>query len=693
VEESLSNNRLPEIALGHENRAISQSVRIKPGHYQLQDTDGRGAVRVEADNVTIDFQGATLASCDVAGAKRETFEGIGINIEGRKNVTIKNAVVHGYQFNIRVLNCQNVRLEGCDVSYSRADKVWDHGAPVNIWLEIRDIGYWRTYGAGIWMEKTRESVVQQCKGLYAQDGIVMAFCDHSLVTENDFSFNSGWGIALWESCDNIISWNLTDFVDRPYVGALGADSSCVAVANGSHRNYFVGNSMTHGGDGFFLTNLTDTGYDPETDRFDIKGSSDDNVMAYNDGSWSPANAFEGTFSWRNVYYRNFANDSGYGFWLGFSNDSLILDNEILRNVHSGIAIEQGSGTRVEKNRIEENGRFGVHLWATPKKPCEDYPSRNLEIRGNEIRRSPGAVDLTNSTDYYVGENTLEDAPLPEGLANTKSPDAVTALDRFLGSAQHKKLQEILSTQPAGFRLYRDTDGPRGYEWTQMDDYAPRDFRGQLAAWRKDGWKAVELFIFDPGGTVVKTPEWAKVTRGAADPRIVRIELGPEAPMGQAHELEVTLTSEGRQRVIREILIEAEWTLKYFRWDEALAYDDDTGWDAVFSGKPVLERQAREKPGWHMQFGLPGLPELERFFAVSASTRIRLPAGTYKFAADFAGGLKILVDGREIARDWGAKRYSLVEGTIGLPAGEHDLEFRLCSGTGRTMLHLYWGRIK
>ena len=79
---------------------ITQSVRIKPGTYEFADPEGKGAVRIEADNVTVDFQGATLQSCDIAKAKRDTLKGFGINVQGRKNVTIKNAKVYGYKYNI-----------------------------------------------------------------------------------------------------------------------------------------------------------------------------------------------------------------------------------------------------------------------------------------------------------------------------------------------------------------------------------------------------------------------------------------------------------------------------------------------------------------------------------------------------------------------------------------------------------------
>src|SRR6266516_807810 len=152
------------IAIDRDNISITQSVRIKPGVYTVQDADGNGVLHVEKDGVDIDFQGATLQSADPRTLDLTKLEGMGISLNGHKNVTIRNAKVHGYFFNIRAAHAAELKLENCDVSYSRAHRIASDGSPVEIWLELRSLEAWRNYGGGIWIEASHGSTVRSCRG-------------------------------------------------------------------------------------------------------------------------------------------------------------------------------------------------------------------------------------------------------------------------------------------------------------------------------------------------------------------------------------------------------------------------------------------------------------------------------------------------------------------------------------------------
>jgi Right handed beta helix region len=160
------------IALDRDNIAVTQSVRVKPGVYTVKDADGNGVLRVEQDGVDLDFQGATLQSADPRMLDLTRAEGIGIFLDGHKNVTIRNAKVHGYLFNIKALRASGLKVENCDVSYSRAHRIASGGSPIEIWLVLRSLEAWRSYGGGIWIESSPDSTVRSCRGTGAQNGLL-----------------------------------------------------------------------------------------------------------------------------------------------------------------------------------------------------------------------------------------------------------------------------------------------------------------------------------------------------------------------------------------------------------------------------------------------------------------------------------------------------------------------------------------
>jgi parallel beta-helix repeat protein len=457
---------LPEIAISRDNIAIDKSVRIKRGTYIVADRDRNGVVQITADNIVVDFQGAALAGvASPQSADKEQFFGFGVNINGHKNVVIKNARIYGYHCNVNAQNCDRLTVENVDAGHSRGQRIGRSGREIHIFLDLRNIDAWRNYGSGIWLEKCSDSTVTGCRASYSQNGILLAFCERCTVHNNDASFNSGWGIGLWASNDNVVSWNLADFVNRPGAPMWGQDSAGIAIANDAHRNVVVGNSMTYGGDGLFLTDGANQGVRP----------CNDNVFAWNDGSWSTNNAFEGTFSERNIYYKNIASDSRYGFWLGYSSNSLVIDNLVERSSVDGIAIEHGAYNRIERNTVNDTRQVAMHLWANPTPAVF---SRHYVVTENVIQRAGAAFSLERTTNYFIDGNKIVAAPIAPGLASSGQDRGQPAIEMYEGLPSAKRVAEIVKTKPKNFKLFREQSRRQGPDLLQLADFAPRDIRGK-----------------------------------------------------------------------------------------------------------------------------------------------------------------------------------------------------------------------
>lgn len=351
------------------------TVRVPPARYTRDTFDSScyaglhaqpppgTVIEISADGLTLDLSGVVLdgeANCDTA-----------IWIHDCRDVSIINGVVIRFHWGIRAQNVTNLKIQGCVVS--------DNTNPLDAgWLSDIDAPVEEGFGGGIYLSGVMDSVLEDNRANDNFNGISLVRSERNVIRGNNASYCRNVGIYLLSSRHNDVSNNSAEhcirYTDRFWCDT--ADSAGILLEDGSNHNRIVGNSLRYSGDGFF-----------------IRGSngkpSNHNLIAGNDASHSPNNAFEAVFSSGNVFEDNIANYSNYGFWLGYSTDTVVRRNEIRANRFDGIAIEHGNDNRIEDNHIAEN-RYGIRLWTNPAPPTSvshPLPLRNYAIGGNRIHRS------------------------------------------------------------------------------------------------------------------------------------------------------------------------------------------------------------------------------------------------------------------------------------------------------------------
>jgi len=374
---------------------ITSDTVLQPGIYSLP-----AGITIATDNVTLDGNGALLI-----GSRRA---GRGLTIAGCKNVTVKNLRLQEYQHGIHARQCQKLTISQCQITSTA--EVPANTVFLDIWLEAD-----ASYGAGILLEEVSDSRIVNNDLQHQMNGLLTYNCSRLTVQRNVANYCSGFGFHLYGTCDSTFEDNYADFCCRyqphtPRTGHMGADSAGFLIVAGSCRNVFRRNFARMGGDGFFAAGLNP--------RYQFR-PCDDNLFEANDASLSPNIGFEATFCRGNIFRDNLANGCNYGFWLGFSRQNVLENNQIGHNRQAGLAVENGVGFTVRDNTFESNAH-GILLWSkrVPQFDAivpENDTSRDWLIERNTFQRNDKAIRIAADQDHGIKPHA-KGAPLPRDHA-------------------------------------------------------------------------------------------------------------------------------------------------------------------------------------------------------------------------------------------------------------------------------------
>ena len=419
---------------------IRGDTRLEAGRVYL----APHGIEIDGDGVTLDGNHAVLVGAGRAGA--------GVRVRGKRGVTVRDLRLLEYEHGVRAEDCQELTIRGCQAC-STAE------VPANtIFLDIwRDAAH--AYGGGVLLVNCAGSRVEDCDLQHQMAGLQAFGCSRLAVRGNNASYCSGWGFLLYDTSDSLFEANTADYCCRyeprgERKGHMGADAAGFLIVNASCRNIFRRNLARLGGDGFFLAGLA------TLDGVPVLRGCDDNLFEENDGSYSPNIAFEATFSRGNRYINNYANHCNYGFWLGFSRDGILENNQMEHNAAAGIAVENGIHFVVRRNTFAGNAH-GVLLWSHHVALFEEIvpendTSRGWLISGNTFTHNDKAVRIAPNQSHGV-----EPADLPDGydrLTFRPPRDHTLLQNTFVDNRVDLDLLEALNTRSAANRFLKETPG-------------------------------------------------------------------------------------------------------------------------------------------------------------------------------------------------------------------------------------------
>ncbi|RMG80385.1 MAG: hypothetical protein D6714_14765 [Bacteroidetes bacterium] len=685
---------------------ISASVTFPADTFRINGTDSlrQGVLIIEGDDIVVDFGGGVL----IGSTDQHTpdgFYGLGILIKNSKNVTLKNARIHGFKVAVRAENVTGLRLEDCDFSYNYRPRLRSvrEREDLSDWLSFHENDHdeWLRYGMAVYLKNCDGAVVRGVHITGGQNGLMMTGCSDGLFYNNTIQFNSGVGLGLYRSSRNRVFHNRLDWNVRGYSHGFyrrGQDSAGILVYEQSHDNVFAYNSATHSGDGFFL-------WAGQSTMESGSGGCNGNIIYGNDFSHAPTNGIEITFS-SNRVFQNRLEECRYGIWGGYSHDTEIGRNDI-RNCDFGIAIEHGQHNTIFDNRFKDDS-IGIQLWQRAEQPADwgyaqkrDVSGRDYRIINNRFSGVARPLDIRDTRAVRVTQNQTFQSPPLSNFSDPKRdwhfsgntaartdfpPPETTPADSF-----------FIEKLPDGQDAFLPEGHPRGLSYILVNEWGPYDFRYPVIWLRTIEDNRYVLLLLGPhgnwkcvGGRGLKS--FGPKT-GTFPATIIAEKLPGSDEIGLDLEFigEAVTDQFGRQyprgtvfpfsfyRYQKEMI----WSVKWYAWDETTdPLKNESAFRQLKNQKPQKSETTRDLAyTWWRSPGA-GLPADN--FATFASTTVDMAPGKYRIRITSDDGLRFYIDGERKIDHWDIHVPATDEIEVEL-GGRHTFEIEHFEGGGLATL--------
>jgi parallel beta-helix repeat protein len=462
---------------------IDRSMTIQVGTYRLPASEdlARPALIVRGNNITIDFNGATLTGSP-QGADPDRMAGVGLLVDGGSHVTIRNAVVRGYKVGILARRSPDLHLAHNDLSYNWKQRLYSGIEKESLvdWMSYHnnEKDEWLRYGAAIYLSQCDRAKIESNTAVQGQNGLMVTSSTGLKIWNNTFQFLSAIGVGLYRVTDSLIMHNKIDWCVRGYSHGFynrGQDSAGLLMYEQSSGNTVSYNSVTHGGDGLFLwagQSTMDSG----------KGGANRNEFYRNDFSHAVANGIEATFS-ENRFDDNRIEDCWHGVWGGYSYNSVWIGNRFARNTE-GIAIEHGQNNTIQDNTFDGD-ETAIRLWQNPTQDPDWGYSKNRDTRShgyaiaeNVFRGNKTALDIRATTDVQVGLNKFENVG-KRAVGDLRDADvdqSPAGLSHVEGFALSRREVPGARPLPGGIDAMIRPGDRRGRETIVVDEWGPYDWK-------------------------------------------------------------------------------------------------------------------------------------------------------------------------------------------------------------------------
>ena len=221
---------LPQPSAG---MVVTRSTRFQPGTYRLTPGADSAVLVVRGDSITVDLTGVVLEGSPPSSDPDQA-AGLAIRVEGGRDVRIIGARIRGYKVGILARGTRGLEIRNSDLSHNWKPRLFslvEHESLVD-WLSFHNNegNEWLRFGAAIYLDNVSGGLIQGNTVRQGMNALLMNRVDRVTVRDNNFSYNSGLGIGLYRSSNNLIVRNSVDFTGSIVAGRTLPPSSSTSRA-------------------------------------------------------------------------------------------------------------------------------------------------------------------------------------------------------------------------------------------------------------------------------------------------------------------------------------------------------------------------------------------------------------------------------------------------------------------------------
>ena len=696
----------------HGALVVDAHTRIASGRHVRPDRTGQGVLVLDGlSNFELDLDGVELLASSQPTSDRA--RGVGIVVRNCTDVQLHGGRVRGYAVGLWAENSTGIVIDGLDVSVTYMEPlhstVTTESDADRLSRELDPSGAWpRSLGAAVRLDDCADWTVRNVRARSGQNGLLVTRGARGSAYDNDFSFLSGWGVALTEVQQVKVTRNRVDFCVRGYSAghyATGQGSAAFVLEGDCRDVVLAENSAVRAGTGAILSGvgleglrahlledaLLSVGLDIEDAATQDPDRADDDQGHLEVRFAAPELAVEEPRApapqagdarvW--IFSNDFTGAVRGGIVLIDQADVWIVANKLEDCGGAGVRAQRVSGAVIGDNTVQ--GANGSALALEDVNDC--LIARNV-LHKSEVglqiwssvgeARTPlegGASYSSCSSDLWITDNSFAENDVDLGVRSTSGLRFGDNIWDAQGGTVATLDISAAAGVPASVLANRDPktgeerpDQLRLDEWLAgVGDWMPSGHVTSSSVWHPGANEhpAYATFLSFEGLDVPGSPRPRRSLQAADGEPIV---LGPFGPWDFEAETERPLL-----RLPGGVLVGVEWQARWFRWnDETDPRGAPDRWRAL-AEQPLLLETVQ---GWPSPWG----PDRsvrqtvgDESFGLIAEARMNLPAGRYRLTVGSDDGVLMRIDGEVVLENWSWHPMTRDEVELELAAGEHAFE--------------------